>query len=285
MSRQKLGQHFLRSQSILERIARAARGTVCEARVELCLEIGPGRGALTEHLLHYADRVVAVEIDRELAEALRLRLANDPRIEIVDGDAASIDLTQWGPGVLAGNLPYYVATAIVSRYLRNPGLLRHGTFLIQQEVAERITAKPGARDYGYFSVECQFLARPEYLFHVAPGAFQPPPKVDSAVVRLTPRPTEPGVNSDRFLKFVSVCFRQKRKTLRNNLAGLYSKDRLDTYPGMSRRAEELSVQDFLDLYQKMAAIESAPPIISAADAGSGTDDTTSDRAEKPGWSS
>ena len=107
----------------------------------------------------------------------------------------------------------------ISRYLRAPGLLSQAVFLIQKEVAERITAKPGGREYGYFSVECQFLAQTEYLFTVAPGAFRPPPKVDSAVIRLTPRPAPAVDDQAGFLGFVSICFRQKRKTLRNNLAG------------------------------------------------------------------
>ena len=219
--------------------------------MDLAVEIGPGRGALTEHLLAHADRVIAIELDFELAAALRSRWAGDSRIEIVEGDAAAIDLTVWGDGILAGNLPYYVATSIISRYLRRPGRLRHGTFLIQEEVAARITARPGTRDYGYFSVECQFLGRPEYLFRVPPGAFQPPPKVDSAAIRIAPRTLEDSLDADAFLRFVSACFRQKRKTLRNNLAALYPREVVDSQPGLSRRGEELSVQEFLELYRAL----------------------------------
>jgi 16S rRNA (adenine1518-N6/adenine1519-N6)-dimethyltransferase len=154
-----------------------------------------------------------------------------------------VDWSQWGAGVLTGNLPYYIATPIISRYLRSPGLLSSAVFLVQKEVAERITARPGTREYGYFSVECQFLARAEYLFSVPPGAFRPPPKVDSAVIRLTPR-EERGI--DGFLDFVSICFRQKRKTLKNNLRDAY-----DPAPEISRRAEELSVEEFVDLYRSL----------------------------------
>jgi 16S rRNA (adenine1518-N6/adenine1519-N6)-dimethyltransferase len=197
--------------------------------------------------------VIAIELDPELAAGLRARWADDSRIEIVEGDAAAIDFTVWGNGILAGNLPYYVATAIISRYLRRPGGLRQGTFLIQEEVAARITARPGTREYGYFSVECQFLGRPEYLFRVPPGSFQPPPKVDSAVIRIKPQTRDDSVDSERFLRFVSVCFRQKRKTLRNNLAALYSREVVDSFAGLSRRAEALSVEDFLDLYRGITA--------------------------------
>jgi len=195
--------------------------------------------------------VVAIELDSELAAGLQSRWAGDPRIEIVHGDAAATDLTRWGEGILAGNLPYYVATSIISRYLRQPGGLRHATFLIQEEVAARITANPGTRDYGYFSVECQFLGRPEYLFRVPPGAFQPPPKVDSAVIRITPLKREESVDTTAFLRFASACFRLKRKTLRNNLAALYPREVVDSHAGLSRRAEELSIKDFLELYRAL----------------------------------
>jgi 16S rRNA (adenine1518-N6/adenine1519-N6)-dimethyltransferase len=205
------------------------------------VEIGPGRGALTEKLLERADRVAAIELDSELAGHLR---AQYPTVELVEANALDVDWSQWGVGVLTGNLPYYIATPLISRYLRTPGLLSQAVFLIQKEVAERITAKPGTREYGYFSVECQFLAKTEYLFTVAPGAFRPPPKVDSAVIRLTP--TGAAIDTEAFLKFVSICFRQKRKTLKNNLREAY-----DPAPDLSRRAEELSVAELLDLYKSL----------------------------------
>lgn len=207
------------------------------------VEIGPGRGALTEKLLERADRVAAIELDPELAGYIRTRW---PAIELVEANALDVDWSQWGAGVLAGNLPYYIATPIVSRYLRQPGLLSRAVFLIQKEVAERITAKPGTREYGYFSVECQFLAQTEYLFTVPPGAFRPPPEVDSAVIRLKPKPAGDGTTG--FLSFVSICFRQKRKTLRNNLREAYDPVP-DIAPWANRRAEELSVQELLDLYR------------------------------------
>jgi 16S rRNA (adenine1518-N6/adenine1519-N6)-dimethyltransferase len=208
------------------------------------VEIGPGRGALTERLLEHADRVAAIELDAALAEYLRSQY---PGLELVEGDALNVDWSQWGAGVLTGNLPYYIATPIVSRYLRNPGLLRHAVFLVQKEVAERITARPGTREYGYFSVECQFLARTELLFTVPPGAFRPPPKVDSAVIRLTPKDAGDKIaDATRFLDFVSICFRQKRKTLRNNLRAAY-----DSLPDLSQRAEELSVEELAGLYRTL----------------------------------
>jgi 16S rRNA (adenine1518-N6/adenine1519-N6)-dimethyltransferase len=214
------------------------------------VEIGPGRGALTEKLLERADRVAAIELDPEFAGYIRTRWSG---IELVEADALDVDWSQWGAGVLTGNLPYYIATPIISRYLRQPGLLSQAVFLIQKEVAERIAAKPRTREYGYFSVESQFLAQTEYLFTVAPGAFRPPPKVDSAVIRLTPRPELAVRDIDSFLAFVSICFRQKRKTLRNNLREAYN-----PAPDMSRRAEELSVEEFVELYRALGPPQSRP---------------------------
>jgi 16S rRNA (adenine1518-N6/adenine1519-N6)-dimethyltransferase len=245
--RQKLGQHFLASTRILDRIVAAA----CSDDSQQVIEIGPGQGALTERLLSHAPRVVAIEMDSELASHLRERWPDESRLFLVEGNALNYDWTQWGAGVLAGNLPYYVATAIISKYLAKPGALKHGVFLIQKEVAERITAKPGTRDFGYLSVECQYLAKVEYLFSVPPGAFRPPPKVDSAVIRLTPHTEALSAESKPFLEFASACFRQKRKTLRNNLAEVYTKDKLDDLPALSSRAEQLSVAELLELFRAL----------------------------------
>lgn len=209
------------------------------------VEIGPGRGALTERLLAHASRVVAIELDAFLAAHVRSRW---PEVEVVEGNALRVDWSQWGPGVLAGNLPYYIATPLISKYLHSPGLLSQAVFLIQKEVAERITAKPGIRDYGYLSVECQLFTEVEYLFSVPPGAFQPPPKVDSAVIRLTPRAELAVDDPEGFLGFASVCFRQKRKTLRNNLAAAYPPECYESRPEISQRAEQLSVAELVALY-------------------------------------
>ncbi|HVW09462.1 MAG TPA: 16S rRNA (adenine(1518)-N(6)/adenine(1519)-N(6))-dimethyltransferase RsmA [Bryobacteraceae bacterium] len=227
--------------------------SACPAGTPQVIEIGPGQGALTEKLLSHVPRVVAMEMDPALAAHLRERWPEDSGLNLRQGDALSFDWTQWGPGVLAGNLPYYVASAMISKYLANPGQISQAVFLIQKEVAERIVAKPGTRDFGYFSVECQFLAKAEYLFTVPPGAFRPPPKVDSAVVRLTPLPPHP--ESGDFLAFASLCFRQKRKTLRNNLAARYPKDLLATIPAVSRRAEQLSVPELHGLFTKLRAAD------------------------------
>jgi len=253
LARQKLGQHFLRARHILERIAAAA----CPQPVPLCIEIGPGEGALTKHLLPRAGRLVAIELDGSLAARLQARFSGASALTVVAADALEVDLSQWGQAVIAGNLPYYAATALIERALA-AGPIR-AVFLVQKEVAARLAARPGSRDYGYLSVSIQCVAEVEILCRVPPGAFSPPPKVDSAVIRLTPRDRwrELGIaDSAAFLRFARACFRQKRKTLRNNLAGLYPRPLLDRLPEMARRAEQLSIEDFARLYSIFGTISS-----------------------------
>jgi len=249
VARRRLGQHFLIRGSILERIARAA----CPVREPLVVEIGPGRGALTSHLLARADRVIAVELDAYLSHRLGERNAAETRLQVVEADALEIDLGAWGPAVIAGNLPYYAATAIIERVLAlEPPAIR-GVFLIQKEVAERMTASPGSRDYGYLSVSTQIAAEVELLFEVKPAAFHPPPKVDSAVVRLNARDRAAALGiQDRegFLRFVALCFHQKRKTLRNNLAARYGAA-VDAWPEAGLRAEQVDLATFAALYRRL----------------------------------
>lgn len=250
MSRQRLGQHFLAKGSILERIARAA----CPNREPLVIEIGPGRGALTEKLLDKADRVIAIEIDGALVEVLRGKFQHEPRLTLIHADVLDTDLGQWGAAAVAGNLPYYAATPIIEKTLGAGTALQRAVFLVQKEVAARLAARPGTRDYGYLSVQIQLLADAETLFDVRPSAFRPPPKVESTLIRLRPRnrAAELRINdTTRFLDFVKLCFHQKRKTLRNNLAGAYGKDALNGRSEAGKRAEELTLQQFAELYARL----------------------------------
>ena len=249
MARQKLGQHFLICGSVLERIA----GAACPSHEPLVVEIGPGAGALTRHLVSRSDRVIAVEIDSDLAQRLRHEYSAEPRLQVVEANALEIDLAQWGPAVVAGNLPYYAATAIIERVLALGPLLRRGIFLVQKEVAHRITASPGTRDYGYLSIAMQFSADVELLFEVKPAAFYPPPKVDSAVVRFQPtgRSQALGITDRRdFLRFVSLCFRQKRKTIRNNLLSKYGAA-IAEWPEVNLRAEQIDLHTFAAMYRRL----------------------------------
>lgn len=219
---------------------------MCPEREPLVIEIGPGRGALTEKLLARADRVVAIEIDRDLAASLRGR---SPSLEVVEADVLRTDLAQWGRVPIAGNLPYYITSPIVEKALR-AGAAR-AVFLMQKEVAERLTAKPGTRDYGYLTVMAAAYANARILFTVKPGAFQPPPKVDSAVVLLEPRP--PVVQDvDAFLRFAGHCFKQKRKTIRNNLAPVYG-ETVNTWPEAGMRAEQLSLEQLAEMFRRVSS--------------------------------
>lgn len=241
----RLGQHFLIRGSVLERIARAA----CPDREPLVVEIGPGKGALTAHLLQHADRVIAIEVDPYLVTYLRQKFRDAANLTIVEQDVLKTDLGQWGPAVIAGNLPYYITSPILDRVFSTGAAWKRGAFLIQKEVAERLVASPGSRDYGYLSVQTQLFSVPEYLFTVPPAAFSPAPKVDSAVVRLAPRPA--GGDNAGFLKFASACFRHKRKTLRNNLRGEYDPALVDALAEGRQRAEQLSIEQLREIYRRV----------------------------------
>lgn len=210
----RLGQHFLTDRRVLERIADSLELTPDDTVVE----IGPGRGALTDLLAERAGRVVAVEIDRALAALLRERYAGQPRIEIVEQDVLTANLAALAGSerfVVAGNVPYYITTPILFHALRRPRAER-SVFLVQLEVAERMVAAAGSKTYGALSVNLQAVASAALLFRVPAGAFSPPPKVESAVVRVTPL-AEPVVEPDeeeRFRVFVQAAFALRRKQLR-----------------------------------------------------------------------
>lgn len=239
----RLGQHFLTDRSYLQRIAAAA----CPAHESLVIEIGPGRGALTRELVSRAGRLIAIELDTGLARGLRERF---PGITVIEADVLTVDLGQWGPACIVGNLPYYITSPILEKAFALGPLLRRAVVLVQREVAERLAARPGTRDYGYLTVAAQLGTAPEILFRVPPGAFSPPPKVESAAVLLAPRQpavTDPG----RFLEFAGRAFRQKRKTLRNNLAAYYP--RIAKMPEAGMRAEQLSIEQLADLHARLTS--------------------------------
>jgi 16S rRNA (adenine1518-N6/adenine1519-N6)-dimethyltransferase len=251
--RKSLGQHFLTDPRILARIADA----VALDPDETVVEIGPGRGSLTDALLARAARVVAIEIDRKLVELLRARYASEPRLTIVEADVLDVNLGELAGGAyaLAGNVPYYITTPILFQALRQPRALR-SVLLVQKEVAARMAAPPGDDDYGALSVNVQAVADVELLFRIPAGAFNPAPRVDSAVVRVTPR-AEPVVapgTEERFRTFVQAAFALRRKQMRRVVRTVAERSALDAERALEAsgidpdvRPETLSAEQFYAL--------------------------------------
>jgi 16S rRNA (adenine1518-N6/adenine1519-N6)-dimethyltransferase len=231
----KLGQHFLRDEQASRRIVEAL-GDISQTTV---LEIGPGVGALTGTLVRRARRLIAIELDKVLAAQLRMQFATADNIEVIEGDVLSIDFDtifgpkpgtsrpglEWKPEPVdvVGNLPYFITSDILLRLFEYRRYFRRMVIMVQREVAERISAKPGTRDYGLLSATAQLYTKVERLFTLAPGAFIPPPKVHSSVLRLTvsPQLEKLGVEERPFINFLKLSFGQKRKTLWNNLKSQY----------------------------------------------------------------
>lgn len=252
--RKSLGQHFLTDRRILGRIADALELTGRETVVE----VGPGRGALTEVLLPRCARLVVIEYDRALAALLRERHAAEPRLQVVEADVLETDLAAAAGTddfVLVGNVPYYITTPILFHALERPRP-RRGVYLVQREVAERVVAPPGSKTYGALSVNVQAVASARAVFRVPPGAFQPPPKVESAVIRIDPRPDPviaPG-EEKAFRRFVQDTFTMRRKQLGRVMRSIFNLD-AEQAEAMVRgagldpqaRPETLSAEDFARL--------------------------------------
>lgn len=233
--RPKLGQNFLTDPRAAERIV----GALGDVSQRLVVEIGPGRGVLTDLLVERAAHVVAIELDRVLGAQLRMKYSARKNLEIIEGDALTIDLAQLvgraagtagdtriqrAPRAqVIGNLPYYITSPILQHLFEYHRDIEQIVIMVQREVAERIASEPGSREYGLLSATVQLFARVEKLFTLPPGAFSPPPKVHSTVLRLTiaARAEELGVEPRAFLDFLKLAFAQKRKTLRNNLRQRY----------------------------------------------------------------
>ena len=218
--RKRYGQHFLTDPRILARIATALEAT----RGDTVVEIGPGRGALTHELLRHAGRVVAIEVDHSLAAQLAERYRDDVRITIIDADILAVDLARaaGGPFLLIGNIPYNITTPILFKALASPRPGR-AVFLVQREVAERVSAPPGSRVYGALSVNVQAFARVDMLFRVVPGAFSPPPAVESAVIRLVPRDQSLVAphEEEAFRTLVLAAFGMRRKQIHRVIRSLW----------------------------------------------------------------
>jgi 16S rRNA (adenine1518-N6/adenine1519-N6)-dimethyltransferase len=257
-ARRRFGQHFLVQPAIAERIvALAGLGGS-----ETVLEIGPGRGALTDLLAARTRKLVLIEVDRDLAAALRTRFATTPAVEVIEGDVLRLDLAAhlgpFAPVTVVANLPYNISTPVLMQLLGTPELFSRLVLTLQREVAERICAAPGGKDYGGLSVVVQVVAAARIALRVPPGAFSPVPKVDSAVVVIEPRhPTPLDTTQRRALRHVvRTAFSRRRKQLQNVIAPLTD----DPYGilaqlGLDPRArpETLSPADFVRLTETLTS--------------------------------
>lgn len=254
-AKKHFGQHFLHERAYLERIV----AVIAPRPGDRLVEIGPGEGALTLPLLRAAGTLTAIELDSELVPALRARAADIGELTVLEADVLRVDLTALaaqGPLRVVGNLPYYISSPILFHCLDHLDALVDMHFMLQKEVVERMAASPGSKIYGRLSVMLQLACEVTNLFTVPPGAFRPPPKVDSAVVRLRPRPASqrPDVDPGRLENLVRAAFAQRRKTLSNALRSQLAADRIAACGIDPRaRAETLAPGDFVTLARALEA--------------------------------
>jgi len=247
--RKRFGQHFLHDRNVIERILRS----IDPRPGDRLVEIGPGQGALTWPLLQRCGTLTAIELDRDLVPMLQQESTRHGELQLINADILEFDLASLGgeQGIrLVGNLPYNISTPLMFHVLDSVAHIADMHFMVQKEVAERIVAEPGNGHYGRLSIMLQYRCECRYLFDVQPGSFTPPPRVDSAVIRLVPR-AEPEHDVGDYANFsaiVQTAFGQRRKTLSNSLRNTLSREAIaacDIDPGL--RAENLSLGDFAKL--------------------------------------
>jgi 16S rRNA (adenine1518-N6/adenine1519-N6)-dimethyltransferase len=223
--RKRFGQNFLQNPHIIQNIIDALRPNAGQK----VLEIGPGLGALTKPLLHALKQLTAIEIDTDLLAQLNTLPKACEELTLINADALSLDYQQWGPDLrIIGNLPYNISTPLLLHLLHQTAHIKDMHFMLQKEVVERIAATPGCKAYGRLSVMIQYYCEVEHLFNVPPTAFTPEPKVESAVVRITPFTVSPYPTvAFHDLEYLVACaFGMRRKTLANNLKPLFSASQL-----------------------------------------------------------
>ncbi|WP_353062827.1 16S rRNA (adenine(1518)-N(6)/adenine(1519)-N(6))-dimethyltransferase RsmA [Tunturibacter psychrotolerans] len=259
----KLGQNFL--------VDDTARHAIVDALGDLSkrtvIEIGPGHGAITDILAGRCHKLIALELDRALAAELTFRFRDQPQVQILECDVLKINLQTLVPtgetADVIGNLPYYITSDILLQLFAagSAGTLARAVLMMQREVADRVSAAPGVRDYGLLSATAQMNAQVDHLFTLPPSAFSPPPDVYSTVLRLhfAPRFTELGVDPDGFNKFLKQSFAQKRKTLQNNLraAGHPAEQLSAAWPdsiSAQARAESLALEPMAELYRSLSQL-------------------------------
>ncbi len=245
--RKRFGQHFLVDEGVIDGIVRAIGPRPGDALVE----IGPGLGAITQPLLERAGALTVIELDRDLAARLRQRAG----LAVVEADVLTVDFTALAtaagqPLRIVGNLPYNISTPILFHLLGAAAQVRDQHFMLQKEVVERMAAAPGGKDYGRLSVMLQWRYRIESVLDVPPEAFDPPPRVESAVVRMEPLPADESIDPAVLGELVAVAFSQRRKILRNTLGRWIEQHRPGAAFDLQRRAEEVPVAEYLALARR-----------------------------------
>lgn len=261
-ARKRFGQNFLHDAGVIDRILHA----IFPREGQHLLEIGPGQGALTEGLVNSGARLDVIELDKDLIPLLKLRFGLKDNFHLHEGDALRFDFQTLTPkehGLrVVGNLPYNISTPLIFHLLESASLIDDMHFMLQKEVVERMCAKPGSGHWGRLSIMVQYHCQTEHLFNVGPGAFSPAPKVDSAIVRLTPHRTLPcPARDDRLLdRLVREAFNQRRKTLRNTLKPLLGSDDI-VAAGVdpTLRPEQLELADFVRLADQLAELHKGTP--------------------------
>lgn len=247
IARKRFGQHFLTDPGVIEAIVRL----IAPKPGQTMVEIGPGLAALTQPLVERLGHLTVIELDRDLAQALRAH----PQLEVLESDVLRVDFTQLAQrlGVSAlrvsGNLPYNISTPILFHLLAHANVVQDQHFMLQREVIERMVAQPACAAYGRLSVMLQWRYEMENLLHIGPEAFEPPPKVDSAIVRMTPRATPWGLDFGVLSELVQVAFSQRRKLLRHTLGVWLQNKGVETDFDLQRRAEEVPAQAYWALAQ------------------------------------
>ena len=248
-ARKRFGQHFLHDQNIIDLILRAIHPLPGDNLVE----IGPGQGALTYPLLQRCKDLIAIELDRDLVPVLQREAKRYGNLEVINADILEFNLASLGKDKkfrLLGNLPYNISTPLMFHVLESMSQIEDMHFMVQKEVALRIVAGPGNNNYGRLSVMLQYRCECQYLFDVGPGSFSPPPKVDSAIVRMTPlaEPAHDIGDEKVFSAIVQAAFGQRRKTISNSLRSQVSRESISTCGiDPSLRAENLTIGDFARL--------------------------------------
>ncbi len=248
IARKRFGQHFLADNAVIDDIVRAIDPRPGEALIE----IGPGLGALTGPLLQRCQALTVIELDRDLAARLRRQAG----LDVIEADVLKVDFAALAAGRrlrLVGNLPYNISTPILFHLLGASEHVRDQHFMLQKEVVARMAAAPGGKDFGRLSVMLQWRYRIEEVLDVPPQAFEPPPRVDSAVVRMEPLPVDSGIDAGRLGALVTVAFSQRRKLLRHTLGRWIEAQGIDVPFDLQRRAEEVPVAQYLALARRPAA--------------------------------